>query len=498
MAQFRLRDYQDPLSSYEHNILLNLGIHNPGRYAGFDDVYIAAPGLSCVLRHTNSGYNPKKADGSYYGKFGVFITQQGVVVGETGDIGPLTFDTNAGNIYPRYDLVIATHNYTSIAPGQTATYSIIKGPLGTGLKPILSDPTNQVALGYMRFEPNATGLANAQWQPTKCPDSGDYVDAALYEVNKFLKTQNDNAATGDAVTYATGNLLSLLADGNTFPLAPASATEINGIRFSNYDMQNGLKVSFMITDKIKFKTIPTLTANQIRDGYARVIVPAQLGTKINEFGTPPAITTFWEYSLSTNEVAYITMELIEGEFLITNAINVNKAVASAVKNGTSVFWWGDVNSNFDSNGVGIGDMLGYYMLNGATYTLPNSVVVTVPDLRGRIPIGATTMPSANSPLLDTAVVGTAALDEYGGSYTHTLSESELPSHTHPVSDPGHRHTIKAGNGSAGGGADKGDNDGASDYLNNAFTGISIGNTGGNSPHNNRQPYYAYCWIIKLY
>jgi microcystin-dependent protein len=50
----------------------------------------------------------------------------------------------------------------------------------------------------------------------------------------------------------------------------------------------------------------------------------------------------------------------------------------------------------------------------------------VPDLRGRVPVGAT------STIADNAI---------GGSETVMLAETNLPSHSHGVIDPGHTHSI---------------------------------------------------------
>ncbi len=50
----------------------------------------------------------------------------------------------------------------------------------------------------------------------------------------------------------------------------------------------------------------------------------------------------------------------------------------------------------------------------------------VPDLRGRVPVGATTTVTDNAT---------------GGSETVMLAESNLPSHSHSVTDPGHTHQI---------------------------------------------------------
>lgn len=66
---------------------------------------------------------------------------------------------------------------------------------------------------------------------------------------------------------------------------------------------------------------------------------------------------------------------------------------------------------------------------GTTWGAGNgSTTFVLPDLRGRAPIGAS--PSHG-------------LASTGGEETHTLSEAEMPAHSHTLTDPGHTHTQNA-------------------------------------------------------
>jgi len=108
---------------------------------------------------------------------------------------------------------------------------------------------------------------------------------------------------------------------------------------------------------------------------------------------------------------------------------------------------------------------------------------TVPDLRGRTIIGA----GAGAGL------STYASGDTGGEESHVLTTAELAAHSHGVTDPSHTHVegIAAPNvTTVGPGAPQPTAIPAVGATGAAFTGISIQNTGSDSAHENRQPYFA--------
>ncbi|WP_438043961.1 phage tail protein [Sorangium sp. So ce128] len=122
---------------------------------------------------------------------------------------------------------------------------------------------------------------------------------------------------------------------------------------------------------------------------------------------------------------------------------------------------------------------------GTTYDPSNTTDFTVPNLQTRVPVGASA---------DYSVGAT------GGAATVTLTEAQMPSHTHGVDDPGHQHDITAYQ-------DKDPDKHWGPYFScltnkktpvteTATTGISIIRTGGGQPHNNMQPYLVLNYIIK--
>lgn len=125
----------------------------------------------------------------------------------------------------------------------------------------------------------------------------------------------------------------------------------------------------------------------------------------------------------------------------------------------------------------------YYGGNGvSTFQLP--------DLQGRVPMKFGTDPTGNN----------YAIGEEAGTETITISSSQMPVHTHTFSGT----TANGGKAKPANGAALGTNSqGASFYgpSNGSTTTINVGTvspyTGGNLPHENRQPYLVINWCIAL-
>jgi microcystin-dependent protein len=111
----------------------------------------------------------------------------------------------------------------------------------------------------------------------------------------------------------------------------------------------------------------------------------------------------------------------------------------------------------------------------------NSTTFNLPDLRGRVPMGAGTGRNvADSANLTARTLGTKVSD----AETHTLTTAEMPAHTHDLS-PGQI----VGTGSGGTNA-------YSPLGNNPQTATTITSTGGGGAHNNTQPSTVINFIIK--
>lgn len=113
-----------------------------------------------------------------------------------------------------------------------------------------------------------------------------------------------------------------------------------------------------------------------------------------------------------------------------------------------------------------------WALIGNTYGGTGISNFQVPDLRGRFPLGA-----GAGPGLTARIRG-----ETGGAETHQLTESELPAHTHPTTDPvdsGVQSEFSAGQ--------------------NIFqaTAGNTGSVGGDQAHENMPPFVGLNVCIKL-
>lgn len=144
------------------------------------------------------------------------------------------------------------------------------------------------------------------------------------------------------------------------------------------------------------------------------------------------------------------------------------------------------------------------MWKGTVATIPSGWALCdglngTPDLRDKFIVGAK---QDDSGVAKTNVSG--SLTQTGGAATHTLTESELPAHTHAVTDPGHTHTTQryptTTGSSSGFTADTSMSGTLADNTlptKSNTTGITLANTGSGSAHNNLPPYYALAFIMKL-
>lgn len=180
--------------------------------------------------------------------------------------------------------------------------------------------------------------------------------------------------------------------------------------------------------------------------------------------------------------------------------------------GNNLLWFGSNKIQLPQDTIPSGIIA---MWSGASNVIPAGWVLCngqngTPDLRNRFIVGAGS---------------TYSVGATGGSNTVTLATSNIPSHTHShsfsvnlsgltCSSAGeHTHTIRTGDGSvssarpnsAGGastsrpGSINTESAGSHTHTISGSGSLSgsISNTGGGQAHENRPPYYALCFIMKI-
>ncbi|MDR0607636.1 MAG: hypothetical protein LBG52_04755 [Candidatus Peribacteria bacterium] len=146
---------------------------------------------------------------------------------------------------------------------------------------------------------------------------------------------------------------------------------------------------------------------------------------------------------------------------------------------------------------------GWALCDGSTVSSQVSnadISGSTPNLQGKTLVGAGTLDSA------TFVAGnsyyTLGGSSYYGEVRHTLTVSEMPSHSHTITDPGHTHELIQLSRNATEGDyhiedDSGKGRPRSAEVKSARTNITINNAGGGYAHNNMSPFYVVQYYIKV-
>lgn len=131
--------------------------------------------------------------------------------------------------------------------------------------------------------------------------------------------------------------------------------------------------------------------------------------------------------------------------------------------------------------------------------------ITIPDLRGRAPVGldqmGNTVGAAGRLTNLTMSPDGTTLGAVGGSQTVTLSTSTMPSHNHTITDPTHAHTVVAQTTAvqalSPGGFTTPNVSTLTYTTSSNATGITINSNGSGGAHNNMIPVKAGTWYIAL-
>lgn len=183
-------------------------------------------------------------------------------------------------------------------------------------------------------------------------------------------------------------------------------------------------------------------------------------------------------------------------------LNILSGAAAAGVTSTELQYLNGVTSSIQTQLTNLMPSGAIILWSGAANAIPTGFVLcdgtnSTPDLRDRFVVGAGS---------------TYAVGATGGAASVTLTEANMPAHSHTatVTDGGHSHTTSGRLvDSYDGGSDdyvmadltttgSTDDTQQTSTTNSATTGISvaISSTGSGSAHENRPPYYALCYIMK--
>lgn len=136
-----------------------------------------------------------------------------------------------------------------------------------------------------------------------------------------------------------------------------------------------------------------------------------------------------------------------------------------------------------------------------------SKTITLPDCRSRSLVAMSNMGNSDSGRLSTTYFGCTGLvlGCVGGAESHTLATTEIPAHSHALTDPGHNHVTTSVNaianaaGVTNGSLAAGNNTTGITSPNTATntTGITMANTGGGLAHAIASPGILVTIYIKL-
>jgi microcystin-dependent protein len=279
--------------------------------------------------------------------------------------------------------------------------------------------------------------------------------------------------TGD-VTIGTANGLSI--SGQVLSLSTATAITAGAMSAA---------------DKAKLDGISSGAEVNVNADWNAVIGDAEILNKPT-LGTMSAETVSDYYNKSQTDAGF---QAKDADLTTVASIGTSNQQLKVKSDGSGLEWFTPSTSS-SSNPVGTilsfaGSTVpsGYLVCDGsaisrATYADLYSVLGTtwgsgngtttfnLPDLRGRTLIGSG---QANG-------LTNRNLAEVGGAETHTLTISEIPSHSHTITSAGGGNVFSYGTGV---GTVGNPNPGGSTYAN-----------GGGQPHNNMQPFIVITYVIK--
>ena len=327
-------------------------------------------------------------------------------------------------------------------------------------------------------------------------DSINYVTAAIAG---FLTSTLD--ASGIKYELDPGNICAIISD-NLVDCADITQKDIsNAIAAAVCALDSRVTSVETIIDTIESDytpgTVPGITGNEGTNAVLQAV--------INHLGTVETDLDALDLNVSTNYVLISDINTYIADYL--NSLGGGStAYKDRMVPFTVVEYYGSL-ANFDASGAGLGDFAEIYLCNGNNGT---------PDKRGRVGVGATSGMGGGSypPETDPLISGNPSYSVYTttGNNTVTLTESQLPSHTHVATlstDGDHTHgfgtyPIAVHDGTSGDDNRLTDqnNIGSINITSTTSEGahthtVTVNATGGGQSHSNIQPVLACYYIMYI-
>ena len=492
MAQKQLYSYRQEDSSFDLT-REKAFIIEKGLYRGFD--FVPTANLTLRLDQATTGVQYLSEDGqTLISQSGIFKTSQGSTIIDDGSYDLIINDPPATN--PRIDAVVAEHVYNQQQGGMIALIKFVKGTEDASpQKPVINENT-QVVLGWITLPASVTEL-------TGIGVSYERNDHSIWHKANF--NPDDKANVSDLASKADQQDLDDLAD-IVDTKAPANANYAYTDAANEFTKQQRFNKGATLSTTTETDVPDTGNYFQATAGTMDGLTNIRVGTRITIRATDPqgflirhnATVSSTSYLKIFNprgtEIQLVQNDVIE---LIQDSdawIVVKQPDSQLVQVGFIMKYKGNP-SNIPNN---------WALCNGQTISLSNGGSYTVENLSGKFIVGY----DLNDPDYN-------AIGKQGGQKELTIEETNLPAHSHGSgtlvagttgSEHIHNTPVPSGDsGNLGGGG----NDAWNANLNavaqtivdvtsqhsHDITGTTA-DTGGDTPLDNRSPYYTLAFIEK--
>lgn len=432
MAQKVYFNYKESLTSANANRFL-LGILEPGRYRGFDNMVVS--GLNITLNHNTTGILQTKEDLSQSSRTSVIITKQGNIIQED-DVIALVVSTNASNAFIRRDLVVCNHQKVNVIGGQAATYSVIRGTDGDTNAPSLPNPNWQTIIGTIVIAPSASDLNSATWEPAKVPllaglpnlldpNFSELTDtfAQLDAPNIFTQQQIIKPSNTAIESVVSSGLFTVPTNGNLFF---GGTCTINEITANNVGYKTGLEITLMSsggTITINFDATPTQGGYPIKSigfdaaGYNSLTLVGYENITLKWMGTHWVVTSMSDTILRKLKIANDNIAS-HGVIIASHTTTLSELTTATAETNINTLAM-VANTGTWTIGSGSGRVryskIGKRVLLDVLITNTNTSVASIASLKIQIPAGLT----ASAEATGSGFFYNSASSSYGSDFSLT-------------------------------------------------------------------------------